>query len=108
MLSENEFADALRQYAGAEQARAAFDAASHALETCKSEQYQGEEVGYALMAAPKVGDGALGVELTVQGSEAPQYFVLVGPSLIDVGGGGLTNADNDLDSSSCSTRHVAG
>lgn len=85
----------LRQFASAEQARAAFDALTKALSTCRSETYQGRELEYALMAAPKVGSESVGVRITDGGSAVMQNFVLVGPSMVVTGGGGLLQADAD-------------
>ena len=85
----------LRQYASAEQARAAFDALATALKTCKGENYEGTKMKYALMSAPKVGDASIGVRITADDTPLMQNFALVGPTLVNAGGGGVMQADAD-------------
>lgn len=85
----------LRQYASADQARAAFDALTTALSTCKGETYDGSKLVYSPMSAPHVGDGSVGVRITADGYTLLQNFALVGPTLVSTGGGGLADADAD-------------
>jgi hypothetical protein len=85
----------LRQYANPQRAKAAFDALTKALETCTEETYEGTKMTYAAMSAPKVGDGTVGVKITGDDISLPQYFALVGPTLVNTGGGGLMNANAD-------------
>lgn len=85
----------LRQYASADEARAAFDALTGALSTCKGETYDGTRLVYAAMSAPEVGDGSVGVRITADGYTLLQNFALVGPTLVSTGGGGLMDADAD-------------
>lgn len=82
----------LRQFASPEQAKAAFDAMVTALETCRNETFQGSEMSYAPMSAPKVGEASVGVKISSDGTDLLQNFALVGPTMINVGGGGLMNA----------------
>lgn len=83
----------LRQYANADQAKASFDALTNALKTCTGETYNGVQSTYAPMSAPKVGEGAVGVKITAGDTGLLQFFAIVGPVLINTGGGGLLNAN---------------
>lgn len=85
----------LRQYEGPEEARASFDALVSALESCTGETYQGTALTYAIMSAPEVGDAAIGVRIGVDGTDLLQFFALVGPTMVNTGGGGPLNADSD-------------
>lgn len=85
----------LRQYANPEQALEAFEALTTALETCTGETYQGSELTYAPMSAAKVGDASVGVKITTDEVTLLQNFALVGPTLVNTGGGGLMNANAD-------------
>lgn len=83
----------LRQYANADQAKASFDALTNALKTCTGETYNGVQSTYAPMSAPKVGDGSVGVKIAAGDTGLLQFFAVVGPVLINTGGGGLLNAN---------------
>jgi len=85
----------LRQYADGDQARASFDALATALESCTGETYDGVESTYAAMSAPDVGDASLGVKILADGVGLLQFFAVVGPVLVNTGGGGLMNANAD-------------
>lgn len=85
-----------RQYADAGQAKATFEALSNALASCTGETYDGRHVSYALMSAPKLGAGSVGVKISSDdGADLLQFFALVGPVLVNTGGGGLMNANAD-------------
>lgn len=84
-----------RQFADADQAKASFDAMTKALTSCTGETYNGVKSTYAPMSAPKVGDGSVGVKITAGDTGLLQFFALVGPVLINTGGGGLMNANAD-------------
>lgn len=83
----------LRQYESADHARTAFDALTEALSSCKGETYQGSELEYAALSAPKVGEESVGVRITADDYTLLQNFVLVGPTLVATGGGGLMQAN---------------
>ena len=85
----------LRQYGSTEEARTAWEAMTDALGTCKSEVFEGSKLSYARMSAPKLGDASIGVRIEGEGVTLLQNFVLVGPVLMSVGGGGLMNSDAD-------------
>lgn len=85
----------LRQYKNADQAKAAFDALTKTLDTCTTETVDGVKFDYSLMAAPKVGDGAVGVKIAADGMTLVQNFALVGPVMVNTGGGGLVQTDAD-------------
>ena len=85
----------LRQYANGDQARASFEALATALKSCTGETYNGVENAYAPMSAPDVGGTSLGVRITADGVGLLQFFAVVGPVLVNTGGGGLMNANAD-------------
>lgn len=85
----------LRQYANADEANAAFDAMADAIGTCQRDTFQGTELTYAPMSAPKLGDASVGVRISAEGADLLQFFVLAGPTIIRTGGGGLMNANLD-------------
>jgi hypothetical protein len=47
------------------------------------------------MSAPDVGDASLGVKIVADGVGLLQFFSVVGPVLVNTGGGGLMNANAD-------------
>lgn len=95
-LSSEFLSVGFRQYADADQAKAAYDAMTDALETCPGETYDGRTVTYSLMSAPKLGAASVGIRITnADGPDLLQFFALVGPVLINTGGGGLMNANAD-------------
>ena len=85
----------IRQYANAKEAKAAYTALADALETCTGETDNGTKYTYAAMSAAKVGDASLGVKISTDEATGLQNFALVGPVLINTGGGGLMNASAD-------------
>ncbi len=89
---------ALRQYGSAQEARAAFDAMTKALETCTTDTVNGRKTEYAVMSAPKIGDDSIGVRVTFDQGTVLQNFGLVGPTLVAVGTGGVMNANAELGS----------
>lgn len=91
-LSTELLSTGLRQYATPDEARAAWDAMVDALETCTEETYDGSHVTYSPMSAPRVGDASVGVKINFDGTDVLQFFALVGPTLVNTGGGGLMNA----------------
>ena len=84
----------LRQYADADQAKAALKSLTDALATCTGETWNGSEITYAPMSAPGVGNGAVGVKMSANGADLFSFFAVDGPVIVKVGGGGLT-ADAD-------------
>lgn len=85
----------MRQYASPSDAAESFAAMEKALETCHQETYQGSVLKYSPMSVDKLGDQSLGVRIDSDGTTLLQQFTLDGPTLINVGTGGLTNADAD-------------
>jgi len=65
------------------------------LEKCASEELDGETVKYALMSAPQVGDEAMGVRVEGESATLAADMAQVGPVLIVVGGGGVTDLNVD-------------
>lgn len=94
-LSAEYLSVGIREFANPQQAKAAFRALSKALKTCTGETYEGSKLTYAPMSTPRVGDAAVGVKITADNSTGLQNFVLVGPSVINTGGVGLTNVNAD-------------
>ena len=85
----------LRQYADADQARAAFKSLTDALATCTGETYNEHNLTYAPASAPKVGAGSVGVKITADGTDLLSFFAVDGPVIVNTGGGGLVNANAD-------------
>ncbi|KMS82672.1 hypothetical protein ACZ91_57790 [Streptomyces regensis] len=85
----------IRQYASASDAAESFAAMEKALTTCHQETYQGAVLKYSPMSVDKLGDQSLGVRIDSDGTTLLQQFTLDGPTLINVGTGGLTNAEAD-------------
>lgn len=85
----------LRQFASVDDAKAAWNAMTQTLKTCKSEVYSGTKLTYSPMGAPQLGDASAGVKIDADGAIILQNFVLVGPMMISTGGGGPMNADAD-------------
>ncbi len=85
----------LRQYANADQAKASFDALVNALGSCTGETFNGVQQTYAPMSAPNVGEGSVGVKIADDNTGLLQFFAVVGPVLVNTGGGGLMNANAD-------------
>lgn len=94
-LSAELLAITIRQYGSVKDADAAWNALTKALETCKGEQYDGSQLTYTRMSAPRLGEESLGLKIDVDGVTLLQNFVLVGPAVISAGGGGAVNADAD-------------
>lgn len=86
----------LRQFGSPDEAKAAWQALTTALRTCKSEVYDGSKLTYSKLSAPKLGDASLGLKIEVDDYALLQNFVLSGPVMVSAGGGGLMNADADV------------
>jgi hypothetical protein len=85
----------LRQYASAGAASESFAALTHAIKTCHGERYSGQKLHYSVMSAPKLGDGAVGVRIEYDNGTNLSYFVLDGPLVMNVAGGGLVDVNAD-------------
>ena len=85
----------LRQYEDSRQAAAGFKALTNALKTCTGEVYNGSRLTYSVMSSPAIGDGSIGVRIESDSYTLLQFFALVGPTLVNAGGGGITNANAD-------------
>ncbi|MFF3517449.1 hypothetical protein [Streptomyces sp. NPDC002573] len=85
----------IRQYASASDATESFTAMEKALESCHQETYQGSVLKYSPMSVDKLGDRSLGVRIDSDGATVLQQFTLDGPTLINVGTGGLADAGAD-------------
>ncbi|MFF2126565.1 hypothetical protein ACFVW1_14390 [Streptomyces olivochromogenes] len=85
----------LRQYASASDAAESFAAMEKALKSCHKETYQGSVLKYSPMSVDKLGDSSLGVRIDSDGTTALQQFTLDGPTLINVGTGGLADPEAD-------------
>ena len=90
----------LRQFDSTEHAAKSFAALQKTMKTCTTDTMDGSKLTYSVLSMPDMEDGSLAVGTTAdQGIGLPQFFTLVGPTLISVGGGGLmsANADSYLD-----------
>ncbi|MFF3448298.1 hypothetical protein ACFYXJ_14330 [Streptomyces sp. NPDC002667] len=85
----------LRQYASVDDAADAFAALEGALKTCHKETYEGAVLNYSAMSVEKLGDRSLGVRIESGGYTLLQQFTLDGPTLINVGTGGMATVDAD-------------
>ncbi|MER5398158.1 hypothetical protein [Streptomyces sp. NPDC002599] len=85
----------LRQYASVDDAADAFDALEQALKTCHKETFEGSVLNYSAMSVEKLGDRSLGVRIESGGYTLLQQFTLDGPTLINVGTGGMASVDAD-------------
>jgi hypothetical protein len=85
----------LRQFNSPEDASKAFNALTNAVNTCPGETIDGTEAKYTPMSAPKVGYASVGVRIEGDNFTVLQNFVLVGPTIISAGGGGLVNINSD-------------
>lgn len=86
----------LRQFESTKDAKAAYKAMARTLKTCKGEVYEGTRLAYSPMSAPQLGDASTGLKIDADGVTLLQNFVLAGPVIISVGGGGLMNADAEV------------
>ncbi|TXS66099.1 hypothetical protein EAO69_30210 [Streptomyces sp. me109] len=85
----------IRQYASASDAAESFAAMEKALESCHKETYQGSVLKYSPMSVDKLGDRSLGVRIDSDAATLLQQFALDGPTLINVGTGGMADAEAD-------------
>lgn len=85
----------LKQYASADAARESFDALTSTMKTCRGERYKGEKLHYSVMSVPKLGDARIGVRIEYDNGTNLSFYVLDGPVVVNVGGGGLLNVDAD-------------
>jgi hypothetical protein len=46
---------------------------------------------------PRLEDGSIGINITHEYGAGPQFFTLVGPTLVSAGGGGRVNTNSDGD-----------
>lgn len=80
----------LRQYASAADAKASFEKLVDVMKTCKTDTEDGDTLHYAVMSAPRLADGTIGIQIKVSGYTLLQNFVLDGPTLVSGGGIGLS------------------
>ncbi|MGN6242139.1 MAG: hypothetical protein ACTHQ3_00520 [Motilibacteraceae bacterium] len=81
----------LRQYASAQDAAKAFKALQGAI-GCGSFTSKGERFTIAEVSFPQLGQGTVAVRLSVaSGGELVETYVLDGPTLVQVGEGGLSS-----------------
>jgi hypothetical protein len=85
----------IRQYKTHDDAKKSFDALTRAMKTCKKETIDGDQYTYAVVSAPKVGEGAIGIKISSENMDVLQTFIFDGPSLINVGGAGVTSFNAD-------------
>jgi hypothetical protein len=91
--SMNAIAASIRQYDSVDDATAQQEALVAALQTCRSMTSSGQTLKVAQMSAPKLGDRTVGVALTSQGYTIAEFFIQVGPAVLQIGEAGLGGAD---------------
>ncbi len=62
-----------------------------ALKTCQTETYEGSKLTYSPVSVAHSGEGSAGLRFTGDAATAVQMYVLEGPALITIGGGGVTS-----------------
>jgi hypothetical protein len=84
------------QYGSPAEASRIFERLRTGLGTCKGETAGDDAVTYSLMSTPKTGHPTLGLRVTAKDFTVLLNIAQVGPSLVNSGSGGITNADADL------------
>jgi hypothetical protein len=84
----------LRQYGSDADAKESFDALVTTMNTCTSQDFEGETLTYSVIKVPTVGAGSIGIRIESGSSTILQNFALVGPTLVNTGLGGIANADS--------------
>ena len=84
------------QYDSGDGAEGYLDAFAEQLETCTSETLDGEEMKYAVMSVPQVGDRAMGLRTEGERFALTAGMAKAGQAVIIVGGGGPMEIDVDL------------
>ena len=87
---------ALRQYDDAKKAAASFKSLVDTMDTCKQDTIDGDKVTFSVLSMPDLEDASIGIATSSDDVNIPQFFVLAGPTMISVGGGGLMGADSDM------------
>ena len=85
-----------RQFDSADDASRAFDALVETMETCTKDTLDGEPVKFSVLSMPELEEGSIAINLIADNFSAPQFFTLVGPTMIVVGGGGFMGNDPDM------------
>jgi hypothetical protein len=85
----------LRQYDSVEHAKKSFAALVKTMKTCRKDMLEGSPITYSLLSMPEMEDGSIGISTDAEGLTLPNFFVLVGPTMISTGGGGMMNANTD-------------
>lgn len=85
----------LRQYGDSNEGAASFKALVDTMDTCKKDSIDGDPVKFSILSTPDLEDGSIGISTSSDDVSVPQFFVLAGPTLISVGGGGLLGSDVD-------------
>ncbi|SDD75368.1 hypothetical protein [Nocardioides lianchengensis] len=94
-LSSSLLSFSIGQYDSEKGPQAYLDEFAKQLETCTSEESDGETVKYAVMSVPQIGDRAMGVRVEGESYTLAADMATAGPVLIVVGGGGLIDLNVD-------------
>lgn len=86
----------LAQYASADIANKKLETLRTGMKACKSEKVDGETRKYAIMNTEDVGYPSLGWKISTETYTVMINIAQVGPTLIQVGNGGILTADADL------------
>lgn len=88
----------LSQYASATEASVQFEKYQDGMKTCKSEKVSGDTVKYAIVNTVDVGYPSFGFKVTADTYGVIINVAQVGPTLVQVGSGGIMSVDADLPS----------
>jgi hypothetical protein len=88
---------AVRQYTSAAEAKAQIALLKKTLDTCSGESYQGENLKYAVISTPELGESRVGVHLSFEEGSINDYFIQVGAEMVSVGVGGTGLGSETID-----------
>ena len=86
----------LSQYSSADEASSQFEKFRDGMKDCKSEKVDGDTVKYAVVNTEDVGYPSFGFKVTAESYGVIINVSQVGPTLVQVGSGGIVNTDADL------------
>lgn len=88
-LASSIFQVGIRRYASAAQAAEQMNLLKKTMQTCGGESYRGEKLTYSVISAPKFGSDRIGIRIGFKEGTNAEYFILVGPDMVQVAMGGL-------------------
>lgn len=87
-LASSVFQVGIRRYASEAQAAGQMELLKDTMQTCNGETTQGEAVKYSVISAPALGSDHLGIRIELKEGTSAEYFMLVGPDMVQVAMGG--------------------